>query len=270
MIPLRRNEFLRLVPPCIPARDALAREQFDIRTSNQTFDPAVNAFRLSGMLAAQFDNALSNAGIKALGRAAELVRAAADLEASIASWVGDHSQTTLWQIEKNLKPETGHGTQKPVECHIRELLQRNLQEVFGEGNATRRRAAIEELYTEDGALDAPPGIFVGPEALDKFANPVPASGDAMAEVFRRAGLRSRRSPGLAAWSCRGRAQTAPWRAPAAFVTVAAWLLILAAAPAGRPITVVSHSRWQDKTGSHLTPRWREMDSNFRFRCVRRS
>jgi hypothetical protein len=26
-----------LVPPCIPARDALAREQFDIRTSNQTF-----------------------------------------------------------------------------------------------------------------------------------------------------------------------------------------------------------------------------------------
>jgi hypothetical protein len=48
-----------LVPPCIPARDALAREQFDIRTSNQTFDPAVNAFRLSGMLAARFDNALS-------------------------------------------------------------------------------------------------------------------------------------------------------------------------------------------------------------------
>ena len=31
--------------------------------------------------------------------------------------------------------------------HIRELLQRNLQEVFGEGNAMRRRAAIEELYT---------------------------------------------------------------------------------------------------------------------------
>ena len=35
---------------------------------------------------------------------------------STASWVGDHSQTTLWQIDKNLKSETGHGTQKPVEC----------------------------------------------------------------------------------------------------------------------------------------------------------
>jgi hypothetical protein len=53
--------------------------------------------------------------------------------------------------------------------HIRELLHRNLQEVFGEGNAARRRAAIEDLYTEDCVLYAPPGVFVGPEALDKFA-----------------------------------------------------------------------------------------------------
>jgi len=36
--------------------------------------------------------------------------------------------------------------------HIRELLQRDLQEVFGEGNAARRRAAIEGLYTEDCVL----------------------------------------------------------------------------------------------------------------------
>ena len=59
--------------------------------------------------------------------------------------------------------------------HIRELLQRNLQEVFGEGDATRRRAAIEELYTEDCVLYAPPGIFVGPEALDKFAGDLRAT-----------------------------------------------------------------------------------------------
>jgi SnoaL-like protein len=52
---------------------------------------------------------------------------------------------------------------------IRELLIRNLQEVFGEGDATRRRAAIEELYTVDCILEAPPGVFVGRDALDKFA-----------------------------------------------------------------------------------------------------
>ena len=59
--------------------------------------------------------------------------------------------------------------------HIRELLHRNLQEIFGEGNAARRRAAIESLYTEDCVLYAPPGIFVGPEALDKFAGDLRAT-----------------------------------------------------------------------------------------------
>ena len=59
--------------------------------------------------------------------------------------------------------------------HIHELLSRNLQEVFGEGNAARRRAAIEEIYTEDCVLYAPPGIFVGPEALDKFAGDLRAT-----------------------------------------------------------------------------------------------
>ena len=52
---------------------------------------------------------------------------------------------------------------------IHELLDRNLQEVFGEGDATRRRAAIEELYTSDCVLYAPPGVFVGHDALDKFS-----------------------------------------------------------------------------------------------------
>jgi hypothetical protein len=52
---------------------------------------------------------------------------------------------------------------------IHELLNRNLQEVFGEGDDARRRAAIEELYTQDCVLYAPPGVFVGHAALDKVA-----------------------------------------------------------------------------------------------------
>ena len=52
---------------------------------------------------------------------------------------------------------------------IHELLHRNMQEVFGEGDAARRRAAIEKLYTDDCALYVPQGIFVGHDALDKFA-----------------------------------------------------------------------------------------------------
>jgi len=52
---------------------------------------------------------------------------------------------------------------------IHELLHRNLQEVFGEGDAVRRRAAIDELYTEDCELYVPSGKLVGREALNKFA-----------------------------------------------------------------------------------------------------
>jgi DNA modification methylase len=38
-----------------------------------------------------------------------------------AHWTGDRSQTTLWSIDKPLKSETGHSTQKPVECMRRPI-----------------------------------------------------------------------------------------------------------------------------------------------------
>jgi DNA modification methylase len=36
-------------------------------------------------------------------------------------WAGDRKQTSVWQIEKNQKSETGHSTQKPVECMRRPI-----------------------------------------------------------------------------------------------------------------------------------------------------
>jgi len=36
-------------------------------------------------------------------------------------WAGDRKQTTLWSIPKPHKSETGHGTQKPVECMKRPI-----------------------------------------------------------------------------------------------------------------------------------------------------
>jgi hypothetical protein len=35
-------------------------------------------------------------------------------------WAGDRSQSTVWQIQ-HMKSETGHGTQKPVECMKRPI-----------------------------------------------------------------------------------------------------------------------------------------------------
>jgi len=36
-------------------------------------------------------------------------------------WTGDRKQTTLWQIDKPRKSETGHSTQKPIECMKRPI-----------------------------------------------------------------------------------------------------------------------------------------------------
>lgn len=58
---------------------------------------------------------------------------------------------------------------------IHELLLRNLQEVFGEGNPSKRRVAIKELYTDDCVVYGPPGTFVGYDALDKFASDLRAT-----------------------------------------------------------------------------------------------
>ena len=65
---------------------------------------------------------------------------------------------------KNIPPSVGTDA-KGIET----LLARNLPEVFGEGDPVRRRAAIQDLYTEDCVLYVPPGKFVGHDALDKFA-----------------------------------------------------------------------------------------------------
>jgi DNA modification methylase len=41
-------------------------------------------------------------------------------------WSGDRKQSTLWEIPKNRKNETGHSTQKPVEC-MRRPIENNSQ-----------------------------------------------------------------------------------------------------------------------------------------------
>jgi hypothetical protein len=58
---------------------------------------------------------------------------------------------------------------------IAELLDRNLQEVFGEGDAARRRAAIEEFYIDDSVVHVQDGVFVGHDAVDKFAGELRAT-----------------------------------------------------------------------------------------------
>ncbi len=49
---------------------------------------------------------------------------------------------------------------------VADLLTRNLHSVFGETDPAKRRAAIAEIWTEDGLFVDPHGRGVGREALD--------------------------------------------------------------------------------------------------------
>ncbi len=90
---------------------------------------------------------------------------------------------------------------------IHELLLRNLQEVFGEGDPTKRRSAIKELYTDDCVLYVPPGTFVGHDALDKFAGDLSATHPHFAYAPHAApqALHNRRSLKVGLWPSRRRA-----------------------------------------------------------------
>ena len=41
-------------------------------------------------------------------------------------WNGDRKQATVWEIDKPMKSETGHSTQKPVECMRRPILNNSI------------------------------------------------------------------------------------------------------------------------------------------------
>jgi len=58
---------------------------------------------------------------------------------------------------------------------ISTLLTRNLQEVFGENDPARRRAAIDEIFTEDCVFYEPNGVYRGRGEIDRIAGVIKAS-----------------------------------------------------------------------------------------------
>src|SRR5260221_3549232 len=59
---------------------------------------------------------------------------------------------------------------------ISTLLTRNLQDVFGENDPTRRRAAIDEIFSEDGVFyDPTSGAHRGRDEIDRIAGAIRAT-----------------------------------------------------------------------------------------------
>ena len=55
---------------------------------------------------------------------------------------------------------------------ISTLLTRNLQDVFGENYPARRRAAIDEIFTEDCVFYEPRGVYRGRDEIDRVADAI--------------------------------------------------------------------------------------------------
>jgi len=55
------------------------------------------------------------------------------------------------------------------------LLTRNLQDVFGENDPARRRAAIEDIFTEDCVFYEPGGVYRGRDEIDRVAGAIKAT-----------------------------------------------------------------------------------------------
>ena len=58
---------------------------------------------------------------------------------------------------------------------ISKLLTRNLHEVFGEGDPARRRATIDEIFTEDCVFYEPRGVYRGRDEVDRIAGAIRAT-----------------------------------------------------------------------------------------------
>jgi hypothetical protein len=58
---------------------------------------------------------------------------------------------------------------------ISTLLTRNLHDVFGENDPARRRAAIDEIFTEDCVFHEPRGIYRGRDEIDRIAGAIKAT-----------------------------------------------------------------------------------------------
>ena len=59
---------------------------------------------------------------------------------------------------------------------ISTLLLRNLSDVFGENDPVRRRAAIDDIWNEDGVFyDPNGGVYRGRDEIDRIAGAIKAT-----------------------------------------------------------------------------------------------
>jgi len=83
-----------------------------------------------------------------------------------------------WSTKDAVQRSRRHDAERrrAMSSSIATLLTRNLHDVFGENDPARRRAAIDELFTEDGVFyDPRGGVYRGRDAIDRVAGTLRAT-----------------------------------------------------------------------------------------------
>src|SRR5258706_13292191 len=75
---------------------------------------------------------------------------------------------------ERLSARRRHLRGKPMSS-ISTLLVRNLEDVFGENDPVRRRAAIDEIFTEDCVFYEPRGTYRGRDEIHRIAGALKAT-----------------------------------------------------------------------------------------------
>jgi hypothetical protein len=74
---------------------------------------------------------------------------------------------------KKVAPHSADQNQISVSYSISTLLTCNLHDVFGENDSARRRAAIDEMFTEDCVFYVPSGgVYRGRDEIDRIAGAI--------------------------------------------------------------------------------------------------
>src|SRR6266446_3322285 len=100
------------------------------------------------------------------------------LEASRSSCRQAPLQVPAASMESLRITRAAVGTERrqAVSYSISTLLTRNLHDVFGENDPERRRAAIDDIFTEDGVFyDPSKGVYRGRDEIDRVAGAIRAT-----------------------------------------------------------------------------------------------
>jgi hypothetical protein len=79
----------------------------------------------------------------------------------------------LLSVPRGLLAQQKQHSEFTMSSIISTLLTRNLRDVFGENDPARRRAAIDEIFTEDCVFcDPTGGVYRGRDAIDQIADKI--------------------------------------------------------------------------------------------------